>query len=67
MVGQLVEHDPAQRDLGLSPVLPDTLLSRPDGLSAGDVQLVRRHPELGYEVVRQVPALEPHAGGERAG
>ena len=37
--------------------LPNTLLARPDPLSADEVQVVRRHPEFGYDVLRNIPVL----------
>jgi len=37
--------------------LPASLLDRQDGLTDEEIALVRRHPELGYDVVSQVPAL----------
>lgn len=43
-------------DIGKA-LLPDTVLSRAGGLSADDIQLVRRHPEYGFDVVRQIPAI----------
>ena len=49
-------HAALLHDIGKA-LLPETVLSRPGGLSAEDIQLVRRHPEYGYEVVRQIPAI----------
>jgi HD-GYP domain-containing protein (c-di-GMP phosphodiesterase class II) len=43
--------------------LPETLLSKPDPLSPDEIQVVRRHPEFGYEVLRNIPALSACAQG----
>ena len=44
-------------------MLPETLLSPTDPLSEDEVQLVRRHPELGHEVLRGIPVLATCASG----
>ena len=41
--------------------LPDTLLSPPAPLSPDEIQIVRRHPEFGYDVLRNIPVLMPYA------
>ncbi|HEX7086325.1 MAG TPA: HD domain-containing phosphohydrolase [Vicinamibacterales bacterium] len=38
-------------------VLPASLLDRQDRLTDEEIAVLRRHPELGYDVVSQVPAL----------
>lgn len=55
-VATALGHAALLHDIGKA-LLPETVLSRPGGLSAEDIQLVRRHPEFGYEVVRQIPAV----------
>lgn len=37
--------------------LPATLLGKSDALTDDEIAIVRRHPELGYQVVSQVPVL----------
>jgi|GEM_PF-704837 len=37
--------------------LPDALLFRQEPLSSQELQLVRRHPEFGHDVLRRIPAL----------
>jgi response regulator RpfG family c-di-GMP phosphodiesterase len=37
--------------------LPDALLFRQQPLSSQEIQLVRRHPEFGHDVLRRIPAL----------
>jgi putative two-component system response regulator len=37
--------------------LPDALLCREEPLSSQEIQLVRRHPEFGHDVLRRIPAL----------
>jgi putative two-component system response regulator len=43
--------------------LPDTLLSSSEPLTADEIQIVRRHPEFGYELLRSIPALADCAQG----
>jgi len=43
--------------------LPETLLSSPEPLSGDEIQVVRRHPEFGYEVLRNIPVLADCAQG----
>jgi cyclic di-GMP phosphodiesterase len=52
----LLERAALLHDVGKF-TLPDTLLARPEPLSNAEIQIVRRHPEFGYEVLRGVPAL----------
>ena len=56
----LLGHAALLHDIGKA-ALPVTVLSRPEPLSTADIQLIRRHPEFGFDVVRQVPALAPCA------
>lgn len=37
--------------------LPETLLSRAEPLSSDEIQVVRRHPEFGHDVLRGIPIL----------
>jgi putative two-component system response regulator len=53
---EALDHAALLHDIGKA-LLPETVLSRPGGLSSDDIQLVRRHPEYGYDVVRQIPAI----------
>lgn len=53
---EVLERAGLLHDIG-KVTLPDTLLSRPDPLTAAEVQVVRRHPEFGYEVLRNIPPL----------
>jgi len=43
--------------------LPDTLLSKAEPLSEDEIQVVRRHPEFGHDVLRGIPALASCASG----
>ena len=58
----VLERTAVLHDIGKF-TLPDTLLSRPEPLSNDEVQVVRRHPEFGYEVLRNIPALASCAQG----
>jgi HD-GYP domain-containing protein (c-di-GMP phosphodiesterase class II) len=43
--------------------LPDTLLCKAQPLSEDEIQVVRRHPEFGHEVLRGIPVLAKCATG----
>jgi putative two-component system response regulator len=53
---EVAERVGVLHDLG-KVALPDALLFSTDPLSPTEVQLVRRHPEFGHDVLRRVPAL----------
>lgn len=53
---ETLRHAALLHDIGKA-LLPETVLSRPGGLSKEDIELVRRHPEYGYELARQIPAI----------
>jgi putative nucleotidyltransferase with HDIG domain len=41
--------------------IPDGILHKPEPLAPEEEQLMRRHPVIGYEILRQVPFLEEAA------
>ena len=59
---ELLEQTAMLHDVGKF-TLPETLLSRADPLTADEIQVVRRHPEFGYEVLRNIPVLAACAQG----
>ena len=52
----LVERAAILHDIGKF-ALPDTMLLRREPLTQAEIQVVRRHPEYGSEVLRNVPGL----------
>jgi response regulator RpfG family c-di-GMP phosphodiesterase len=58
----LLERTAILHDIGKF-TLPDALLTRSEPLSDDEIQVVRRHPEFGYDVLRGIPLLSPCAPG----
>ena len=38
--------------------IPDSILNKKDTLSKYEKELIRRHPEIGYQIVKLIPALD---------
>ncbi len=53
---ELLDRAAILHDIGKF-TLPDTLLLRAEPLTDEEIQIVRRHPEFGYQVLRGIPAL----------
>jgi response regulator RpfG family c-di-GMP phosphodiesterase len=58
----LLECTAVLHDVGKC-TLPDTVMLKQEPLSNDEIQVVRRYPEIGYEVLRDVPALAECAQG----
>ena len=64
-VRRVIRHAALLHDIGKVAVV-SSVLRKPAALDGGEVDLMRRHPEQGYEVLRHVPHLRDAADIVRA-
>ena len=59
---QNLEELAAYHDLGET-AIPEEILKKPEPLTSEEWEIIKRHPELGYQIARNSPDLAPIAQG----